>query len=184
MGILLNPGNSGNVLYLFVLRFFQVAQHCACGNDAEGQFFNTKPFERGRAKMFGDHLIAVVKMIDPFLQAMAIVLVFEELLKIFLLFLTQDYFRRPKTLEQLVDVNNRPLRYQKLTGREIQESNAQFLVVKVQRRQVIIAPLVQHLIVERKARRHQLSYPPLHQPFGLLRVFKLITDSYTMASPH
>ncbi len=88
-------------------------------------------------------------------------------------------------MQHFVHVARVALRHQELARRNVQQRQAELVVLaEMHRRQVVVAPPVQHVVVERHAGRYQLGDTALDDALGLGGVFELVADGDALARPH
>ncbi len=87
-------------------------------------------------------------------------------------------------LQQLVDIVDVALGHIEFARRYVQEADTVHFIVEMQTAKKVVLLHLKHHIVVRHARRDQLRYTPLHQPFGCLGVFQLLTYSHSLPCPH
>ena len=94
----------------------------------------------------------------------------------------QQYLLGREARQQLVDVVGRSFGGHKLAGGDVEEGNAamcQGALAKVDGTDEVVLLVVQHIVVDGDARRHQLRNAALHQLLGQLGVFQLVADGHT-----
>ena len=135
--------------------------------------------------MLFQEIVAEVVGKGPVFEGVGMKLVAEQRAELLPVAFAVQHLRWVETLKQLIDVGPVALRSQKLTRRNIQKRHPERIVrfAKVNGREVIVAPGIEHVIVERNAGRHQLRYTAPDNAFGQRGVFELVADGHAFARP-
>ena len=116
------------MLYLMVLRFVDVMEGGAGGDDAERQVFHPETLERPRVEVLGEELAGIVGLEDPVVELGEQHLLSEILLEGLCFALLDDQFHRFEVLEEFVEVFVVAFGDVKFAGGDVEEGDTALFV--------------------------------------------------------
>ena len=96
----------------------------------------------------------------------------------------EQHFFRSKIVQQLIDVIKISFSGQKFTRRNIQKSHPTSRLSEMHGSQEVVFLVRKHIVVDGHTWCNQFRNATLHQFLGELRVFQLVANGHTLASPH
>ena len=143
------------------------------------QMFHTKTFQIFRLKMFQQFLTGSRFGKNPVVQFESEEFTSKVTLEHTTFAAFKEYFFGTKIIEQLIHIIERSLCRQEFTGRDIKKGNTTGRFAKMHCGKEIIFFIVENIIIDRHTRSNQFCNATFHQFLRHLRIFQLITDSYT-----
>ena len=162
-----------------MLCLIQIIEDRSRSDNPQFQMFHPEAFQVLRLEMFQQAVVGSIGGKYPVLHLESEETGTEHFLE-FLTVVTLDknLFRR-EIIKQFVDIIDRSLGCQELTGRNIQKSDAANIFSEMNGSKEVVFLMVQNIVIDRNSRRNQLRNPSFHQFLGHLRVFQLIADCNT-----
>ena len=179
--ILLDARDAGDVGYLRVLCLLKVLQDGPGGNHAVLQVIHAEALHILHAEVLQQLRLGRLLGEHPVVELKGEVLVAELLLKVFLAVAVVQYLLGREVAEQLLHVVAGALAGEKLSCGDVEEGHAAGRLSEVYGSQEVVLLIVQHVVGEGHARRHQLGDAPLDELLGQLRVLQLVADGHALA---
>ena len=184
IAVFLNAGKRRDMTNLVVLRHLQILKNCTRSHDTVLEVFHPKTFQVLCLEMF-QKLFAGRGFIEhPILQLECKELASEIPLKHAASTPFEQHFFRSEIVQQLIDVIKISFRGQKFTCRNIQKSYPTSRLSEMNGGQEIVFLVRKHIVVDGHTRCYQLRNATLHQFLGEFRVFQLVANGHTLASPY
>ena len=169
---------------LLVFSLVQIVQHRSGSGYSQPLVFQAKAFQVGGAELLQQGFIGIVLAIHPVVQGKSGVVFAQPLVHRLFLPFGKNNLGRIKTLHQFLHVFRGAFGRHKLTGRQVEESNAGRLFGKTYRSKKIIGFGIQHIVAESQPRSYQLGNSPFDNAFDALGVFQLVADGHPVAGPY
>jgi len=164
-----------------MLRHDKVLQDGTRGNDAVLEMLHTEPLEVFHLEMLQQLLAGGAFGKHPVVQLEGKELVAEITLEHAAFAPLKEHLLRGKVVQQLVHMVERAFGREKLARRDVQKRHAARPLAKVHGRQEVVLTVVEHVVVDGDAGRHQLGDAALHQLLGQLGIFQLVADGHALA---
>ena len=177
--VLLNASQLTDMLRTVVVGLLQVIECRTGSDDTFSHLLDAESLQRGSLELFHQQFLGEVGGEDPVLEGVGVVFLREQILERMKFLSLQHHLCGVEVLQQLVNICRVALGHIELARRHIQERDTVYSVGQMQSAKEVVLLHLQHHIVVRDTRRHQLRDTALHQPFGRLGVFQLLADSHT-----
>ena len=173
-----------DMLGTVVLGVLQILQHRAGGHDAHRQVLYAEALQRGRAELFQQQLVGIVRGEHPVVEGVGIVLLGEMILEPVQLASLQHHLGGVEVLHQFVDIGQVALGHVELARGDVEERDAVHLVRQVEAAEEVVLLHLQRRVGVGDARRHQLGDAAFHEALHGLGVFQLLADGHAQPCPH
>ena len=174
--VLLNQVKRRHVTQLGVLRRLEVVKDRPAGDDGERLLLYAEALERAGIEVPLEPLPAVVDGEDPVLKGVVVPLLSHGCRHGCLPTPLQEDLLGSKGDDHLRHILLYTLSGAKLARGEIKECGTGAPALRHQGTEEVIGPGIQHRILHRQSRRHQLRHIPLYQGLGELGILDLVTD--------
>ena len=179
----LDTRDTRNMCYLRVQRLFQILQDGASGNDTTLQMVDAKAFQRLHVEVLIEFLVGCLLSKHPVVELEGHQTIAKITLKVVLTSTVVEHLLGLEVANKLFDVVVGTLARQEFTRRNVEERHTTRALAKVDSSQKVVLLVVQHRILHGHTWGHQFRDAALDQFLRQLRIFQLVADGHTLASP-
>ena len=182
--LLLDTLQRGDVCYLRVLCQFQILQDGSRGYHAVLQMVDAKALHRLHTEVLQQFLHGTLLRKHPVVELEGEELRAEVLFEVTLAGTVQEHLLRLQVAQHFFNVVVGALTRQELARRDVEERHATGHLAEVHSAEKVILLVVQHVVRQRHARRHQLGDAALHEFLRQLGVLQLVADGHALAGTY